>query len=222
MTISLPLIPMADSDTYPPLSALNDLLFCPRRCALHRLEGLWLDNVHTVAGSQEHRRVHEPRDAEESPYRSARGLWLVSQRLRLVGVADLVEFHPAGAGEPEVPFPIEYKRGKKRKWDNDEVQLCAQALCLEEMLGAVIPAGAIFHVKSRRRRAVPFTDTLRRQTEEAVQQLHALLAAGRTPLPQPHPKCRQCSLQAVCLPELIARPAQYQELAQNLFTVSAS
>ena len=99
---------------------------------------------------------------------------------------------PAG---PETPYPVEYKRGKRRKWDNDEVQLCAQALCLEEMLGVPIPAGAMFHVQSRRRREVLFDADLRRRTEDAAVRLHALLAAGATPPPIVHPKCRQCSVQ---------------------------
>lgn len=149
------------SDDYPPLSALNDFLFCPRRCALHRLEGLWRDNAHTAAGSLDHRRVHAARDNDEGPFRTARGLWLVSHRLRVVGVADLVEFRPNDAGRPDTPFPVEYKRGKRRRWDNDEVQLCRQAVCLEEMLGVAVPAGAVFHTLSKRRRDVVFDDALR-------------------------------------------------------------
>src|SRR5450432_962875 len=112
--LPLPTISAADPDDYPPLSALNDLLFCPRRCALHRLEGVWTDNVHTVAGSLGHQRVHTVRDSDETPFRTARGLWLVSHRLRIVGVTDLVEFHPDAATGAEVPFPVEYKRGKRR------------------------------------------------------------------------------------------------------------
>src|SRR4051812_21323388 len=111
MTHPLPVVPAADGDDYPPLSALNDYLFCPRRCALHRLEGLWRDNVHTTAGTLDPRRVHAAGDHDESPFRTACGLWLVSHRLRLVGVADLVEFHPDPAGGPDVPYPVEYKRG---------------------------------------------------------------------------------------------------------------
>src|ERR1700731_1585088 len=93
MAIPLPLRP-ADSDDYPPLSALNDLLFCPRRCFLHRVEGVWVENVHTMSGSLAHKKVHPPRDAGESSLRVARGLRIISHRLRVVGVADLVEFHP--------------------------------------------------------------------------------------------------------------------------------
>ena len=114
----LPVLPPADGADYPPLSALNDLLFCARRCFLHRVEGVWVENVHTTAGTLDHRRVHQTRDAEPAAGRTARGLWVTSHRLRLTGVCDLVEFCP---GTPEVPFPVEYKRGKRRRWDNDEV-----------------------------------------------------------------------------------------------------
>jgi CRISPR-associated exonuclease Cas4 len=212
-------VAQADSDDYPPLSALNDLLFCPRRCYLHRVEGVWTDNVHTASGSLDHQRVHAPRDADESPFRSARGLRLVSHRLRLVGVADLVEFHPDPAGGPDVPFPVEYKRGRRRRWDNDEAQLCAQALCLEEMLDIPVPAGAIFHVKSRRRRDVRLDAALRRQTEEAAARLHQLLASGSTPPPVVHPKCRHCSVNALCLPDLVSAQARYQRAARDLFAL---
>jgi CRISPR-associated exonuclease Cas4 len=217
-TTPLPHLPPADSDAYPPLSALNDLLFCPRRCALHRLEGIWTDNVHTTAGTLDHRKVHRDRDSAEAPVRTARGLPIVSHRLRLIGVADLVEFHPTEPGQPDRPFPIEYKRGRRRRWDNDEVQLCAQALCLEEMLGVDVPAGAIFHVRSKRRRDVVFDAALRSTTSHAVERLHQLLAAGVTPAPVLHPKCKQCSVQHLCLPELLARPDAYQRAAANLFS----
>jgi CRISPR-associated exonuclease Cas4 len=212
----LPVLPSADGADYPPLSALNDLLFCPRRCFLHRVEGVWIENVHTTAGTLDHRRVHETRDNDVAGVRMARGLPVVSHRLRLLGVTDLVEFRP---GTPEVLFPIEYKRGKRRRWDNDEVQLCAQAICLEEMLGTLIPAGAIFHIKSKHRRDVAFTPTLRQKTEDAAARLHALLATRTAPPPVLHPKCKQCSVRTVCMPDLLAAPAVYQRAARNLFLV---
>jgi CRISPR-associated exonuclease Cas4 len=214
-------IPLAVSDDYPPLSALNDLLFCPRRCFLHRVEGVWVENVHTMSGTLDHKRVHTPRDTDESPLRVARGLPIVSHRLRVVGVADLVEFHPDPAGGRDAPFPIEYKRGRRRRWDNDEVQLCAQALCLEEMLGVAVPGGAIFHVKSKRRQVLLFDAALRRKTEDAAIRLHQLLASRLAPPPVVHPKCRQCSLNALCLPDLIGSQARYQRAARDLFVIAA-
>src|SRR5262249_25168143 len=200
-------------DDFLPLSALNDLLFCPRRCALHRLEGLWVENVRTAEGSRAHRRAHGGgQDALEAAGQVVRSLWLRSTRLRLVGVADVVEFHPQ-------PYPVEYKLKRRRRWDNDDVQLCAQALCLEEMLGTPVPAGAIFHVRSRRRREVAFDAALRQTTEDAVARLPALVRSGATPPPVLHPKCRQCSLHHLCLPELITDQARYRRAARDLFAV---
>lgn len=210
----IPLLLAGAADEYPPLSALNDLLFCPRRCFLHRVEGVWVENAHTLTGSRDHQRVHATKDSDTAAGRNARGLRLVSHTLRVQGVADLVEW--AGG----VPFPVEYKRGKRRKWDNDEAQLCAQAICLEEMLGVVIPAGAIFHVKTKRRREVPFTPALRDHTRRAAARLHELLAQTVAPPPVLHPKCKQCSLHAVCLPELLSHPAAYARAADSLFTTS--
>jgi CRISPR-associated exonuclease Cas4 len=221
---------MVNEDDYEPIRALNDLLFCPRRCALHRLEGIWVENAHTQAGTFDHRRVHEKRDNEESPYRTARGLRIVSHRFRIVGVTDLVEFRPTTnditgeqpllfPGATEVPYPVEYKRGRRRKWDNDEVQLCAQAFCLEEMLRLPVPYGAIFHVKSRRRREVEFDPSLRRRTIDTIARLHELLATSVTPPPVLHPKCKQCSLYHLCLPELIASPKGYRRAAAELFSI---
>ena len=145
-----------DDDELQPIRALNDLLFCPRRCALHRIEGVWVENAATTEGTLAHKKVHAGPSEDElgSTGRIVRGLWLRSNRLRLVGVADLVEFRPE-------PYPIEYKRGRRRRWDNDDVQLCAQALCLEEMLGQAVERGAVFHVRSKRRREVVFDAKLR-------------------------------------------------------------
>jgi len=216
----LPVVAPADPEAYPPLSALNDLLFCERRCFLHRVEGVWVENHHTAAGSANHRRVHQGRDAEPAAGRTARGLWVVSHRLRVVGVCDLVEFHPDPGGGPAVPFPVEYKRGKRRRWDNNDVQLCAQAVALEEMLGVAVPAGALYFVKTRRRQEVAFDARLRRKTEDAADRLHRLLAERTAPPPVVHPKCKQCSLHDVCLPDLVAAPAAYRRAAANLFRAS--
>lgn len=214
LPIPLPLAEAAED--YPPLSALNDLLFCARRCYLHRVEGVWVENVHTLTGSQDHKRVHASKDGDLATGRTARGLRLLSHTLKIQGVADLVEF------PDDVPFPVEYKRGKKKKWDNDDVQLCAQAICLEEMLGAVIPAGAIFHVKSKRRREVPFTPKLRELTRRTAARLHELLRQTLAPPPVLHKKCQECSLHAVCLPELLAAPQAYLRIASELFTIPTS
>lgn len=220
----LSLFPSSDSNDYPQLSALNDLLFCQRRCFLHRVEGVWVENIHTTSGTLDHRRVHATCDAHHTGGRIARGLPLVSHRLRLAGIADLVEFRPVSSQPVEriIPFPIEYKRGKRRKWDNDDVQLCAQAMSLEEMLGIEVPYGAIFHIKSKHRRDITFTPALRKKTEDAAARLHDLLATSIAPAPVLHPKCKQCSVRAICLPDLLADPAAYQHAARSLFTISVT
>lgn len=135
--------------------------------------------------------------------RIARGLPLRSLELGLAGRADVVEFHKQG--RRETPFPVEYKHGRPKVDDCDRVQLCAQAMCLEEMLGREIPAGAIFYGKPRRREEVAFDQTLRERTREAVMELRALMDSGRTPPPSEGPWCKSCSLLDVCLPKAVRK-----------------
>ena len=212
-----------DDDDYQPLRALNDLLYCDRRCALHRVEQVWVENLFTLEGTAAHGRAHAQKPLEElaGDGRVVRGMWLKCERLGLVGKADVVEFHPAPGGG-EVPYPIEYKRGRRRKWDNDDVQLCAQALCLEEMLGVAVPAGAIFHVKSKRRREVVFDESLRRKTEETARRLHELFASGVTPPAVLKPQCRGCSLHELCLPELLSTRDRATRYARRLYVIEGS
>ena len=190
------------ADDYPPLSALNDLLYCERRCALHRIENVWTDNAHTVSSTLAHERADRPVEWKSENGREVHGLWLRSDQLRLVGKADVVEFHPQANG-PDIPFPVEYKRGKRKKWDNDDVQLCAQALCLEEMLNVTVPCGAIFHIQSKRRREVAFTPALRAKTAATAERLHVLLASGITPPPVLKPQCQGCSVHDICMPSAL-------------------
>lgn len=218
----------AGSDPYLPLSALNDLLFCERRCALHRIENVWIDNAFTLEGTHGHKRADRDADLEVRGGRAVHAVLLKSDRLRLTGKADVVEFHRQVSGggsqgpgsEPEVPYPIEYKRGKRRRWDNDDVQLCAQALCLEEMLGVCVPAGAVFHIKSKRRREIVFTPDLRAKTEATAQRLHELVASGTTPPPVLKARCRGCSLNHLCMPELLSHRRKVANYCRTLFLVA--
>ena len=146
-------------------------------------------------------------------------MWLKSDRLRLVGKADVVEFHPQ-LSRPEVPFPVEYKRGKRKKWDNDDVQLCAQALCLEEMLGVAVSHGAIFHIKTKRRREVAFTSALRGKTEAAARRLHELIASGITPPPVLKPQCQGCSLVEICLPKVLEQTDAVRAYVRSLWRIA--
>jgi CRISPR-associated exonuclease Cas4 len=177
-----------------PISGLQHLAFCPRQWALIHLEQVWAENVRTAEGRLLHERADLPGESRRASVRTVRGMWLRSERLRLTGRADIVEFGLA-------PYPVEYKRGKSKPNDCDTVQLCAQALCLEEMLETTIGRGAIFYGKPRRRLEVEFTPQLRSRTEELAATMHRLYRSGITPAATPGPYCRTCSLVDVCLPE---------------------
>lgn len=194
---------MFAEDDLRPISALQHLLFCERQCALIHLEQLWAENVLTITGKQ----LHEKADGGRGTKRRGRpavtrSLPLRSLTLGLFGKADIVEFLD-GPGGGRVPFPVEYKRGKPKKNRCDEVQLCAQALCLEEMLSAAVPAGAIFYGVTRRRHDVPFDEALRTLTRQTIDRLHAMLASGVTPRAMRERKCERCSLLHLCLPEVL-------------------
>lgn len=188
-----------------PISALQHYLFCPRQCALIHLERLWAENRLTVEGRHVHERAHDGPTEQRADGSIARGVALRSDRLGLWGYADVVEFRaPSGPGPP-IPFPIEYKRGKPKRHDADRVQLCAQALCLEEMLRVEIPAGALYYNTLRRRVDVPFDDALRDTTAVTAQLVRDMIASGRTPLARRQKKCDRCSLFDLCLPDALGR-----------------
>jgi len=186
------------------LSALQHFVFCERQCALIHVEQAWLENRLTAEGRLLHERVHEQEGETRSGVRIERGLPLRSLRLGLVGVADVVEFHPLPTGRWR-PFPVEYKRGKPKPDHSDEVQLCAQAMCLEEMIGVEVPHGAMFYGKIRRRHDVAFERALREETEEIARKVHELIAARETPKPVFGKKCKQCSLLSLCMPKTVQK-----------------
>jgi CRISPR-associated exonuclease Cas4 len=215
-----------------PISALAHLFFCERRAALIHIEGVWEDNRLTAEGRVLHERAHEAETESRGDARIARGLRLRSLRLGLAGVADVVEFHrcPQGAASAQpagsalaggvrlpgaqglwTPFPVEYKRGRLRHEEGYEVQLCAQALCLEEMLGVETLAGAVFYGKPRRRLEIAFGEELRAQTEAAAARLHELVRAGVTPAPIYGKKCESCSLLALCMPKRLAKQPSIED-----------
>ncbi|QCN95916.1 CRISPR-associated protein Cas4 [Azospirillum argentinense] len=191
----------ADDSALVPLSALQHLAFCARQCGLIHLEDAWAENALTAEGRVLHERVDNAPGETRRGVRIARGVPLRHRRLGLVGRADVVEFHNR-RGLPPLPCPVEYKRGKAKPHDADRVQLCAQGLCLEEMLGLEVPSGALFYGETRRRQEVAFDAALRARTEALAGELHALLASRVTPPPEPGPKCRSCSLEPFCLPTL--------------------
>jgi CRISPR-associated exonuclease Cas4 len=198
---------MYTEDDLLPLSALQHIAFCPRQCALIHVEQLWLENRLTAEGKIMHERVHDEWRESRGDIYIEYGVSLRSLRLGLIGKADVVEYHrnTEGLGSSWIPFPVEYKRGRPKKDDSDKVQLCAQALCLEEMLGVSINKGALFYGKTRRRVDVRFDDTLRRTTESAAQRVHDLVDAGETPNPSYSKKCDNCSLINICLPKNVGK-----------------
>jgi len=182
-----------------PISALNHFMFCERRAALIHTEGLFPRNQFTAQGDLVHRAADEPGYRDRRRCRTVRAMLLFSDTLGLTGRADIVEFWPRDGGDE--PRPVEYKRGKASAWANDHVQVCAQALCLEEMLGATVEQGSIYHAASRRRTVVHFDAKLRERTLGAIQALRALLLSATIPPPIYRPRCHGCSFEPTCLPE---------------------
>jgi CRISPR-associated exonuclease Cas4 len=183
-----------------PLSALQHAVYCLRQAALIHIERLWEENRYTAEGRVLHDATHEPGERRRKGVRRVTALPLASHRLNLTGVADLVEFIASEDGE--IAYPVEFKRGKAKLHRADEVQLCAQALCLEEMTGRPVTEGALFYAETKRRLVVPFDAELRRLTEKAARDLAALFASGRTPQAVYRAnRCRACSLIDLCKPK---------------------
>ena len=176
------------------LSALQHYAFCPRQCALIHLEQIWTENAQTTRGHQNHERAHAGGSEERGGVKTLRGLQLLSRQHRLWGVADVVELH---GGQP---VPVEYKSGKAKPRLADEIQLCAQALCLEEMFGCEIPQGFIYHAASHKRREVDFTPALRGEVLKARDGVLTLLQTRRLPAPAADDRCQFCSLFDECEP----------------------
>ena len=183
------------------LSALQHVVFCERQCALIHVEQVWDENRLTAEGRIMHDRVHERDRESRGDVRIERGVPLRSLKLGLIGKADTVEFHRIEEGKWQ-PFPVEYKRGKPKPDDCDKVQLCAQAMCLEEMLGVEVPCGALYYGKTRHRLDVTFDQVLREVTEKAAKRARELIQSGETPKAVYAKKCKSCSLMALYMPQL--------------------
>lgn len=177
------------------ISALQHHSYCPRQCALIHVEKVFDENLYTMRGRRVHERAHDSEGALEDGVRVERGLSLFSERLGLIGKSDVVEFRSG-----EAPYPVEYKSGPRRGSTHDDIQLCAQAMCLEEMLGRDVPRGAVYHYASRRRREVAFDPALRSLTEETVHDVRRLLVTSTVPPPVADARCPKCSLFDACMP----------------------
>jgi CRISPR-associated exonuclease Cas4 len=203
----------ADLDSVP-ISALNHYAYCPRRCALIHVEQIYDENVYTLRGRALHERTDQPTESGwEEGIRVERALPLWSKQLGLIGKADVVEFHG------ETPYPVEYKSGQNRQYENDDLQLCAQALCLEEMTGQSVPRGAIYHHSSRKRREVEFTPGLRARVVAGAQAIRAMLASKQLPPPVNDRRCTHCSLQESCMPAVIDEGRRASAVVRDLFTI---
>lgn len=190
-----------------PLSALQHAVYCIRQAALIHIERMWAENRFTAEGQVLHLAAHEPGRRRVRGVRRVTALPIASHRLGVAGIADLVEFHTEG--DVETPYPVEFKRGKAKRHRADEVQLCGQALCLEEMTGRPVPEGALFYGETKRRVTVAFDDELRALTEATAARLREIFAAGRTPRAEYRAdRCRACSLLDLCRPKAIGRPAR--------------
>lgn len=186
-----------------PLSALQHYAYCPRQCALIHVEQVWAENRFTAEGRRLHERVDSGVAEQRRGTRYERGVLLLSQRYRLTGKMDLLEVE---AGDPPRYFPVEYKRGKPKVQDWDRIQLCAQALCLEEMRDVCVDVGAIWYWEVRHREPVMIDAELRQATVSVIESVHAQMASGQTPPPLKDDKrCRACSLVDLCHPASFRR-----------------
>lgn len=190
---------MIEEVDYITLSALQHYSFCARQCALIYTDCCWAENSLTTLGHIEHERVHASPADSRGGVRTARGLPLVSHRLRIRGQSDAVEYRRSSDGQLSIT-PVEYKHGRQQSLQADSIQLCAQALCLEEMQNCCISEGVLYYHSLHRRTRIPLSDELREQTRRTITAVRELLSSGRLPPAEPRPHCRSCSLSDICLP----------------------
>lgn len=195
------------------ISALEHWSYCPRQCALIHVEQTFDENLYTLRGQAVHKRVDEPESEVMDGVRVERAVPLWSRRLGLIGKADVVEFHG------DTPYPVEYKHGPRREREHDDLQVCAQAMCLEEMTGLSVPRGAIYHHSSRRRREVVFDEHLRARVTEAVTAIRAMFSAKALPEPVNDKRCERCSLQESCMPAVIGEQRRAKSVLRGLFSI---
>ena len=206
-----------DIDIQVPIASLGQYSFCPRRCALMYVENLMFQNSHTVEGTILHQHVDDGADYSRSQVKQLHALPLYSDKYGLVGKADLVEIRNGK------PMPIEFKKGKKSNWENNHIQLCAQALCLEEMFACQVTEGAIFNLASKKRVKVVFSTELIEKTCATIVSVRDLFITQFTPLAEHKPRCDGCSLYQICLPEIASQLARsvLASARKRLFSIGA-
>lgn len=206
-----------------PLSGIQHFVFCRRQWSLIYVERQWQENVLTIEGKHMHERADDPKFSEmRQGVIVSRSVPVASYHYGLIGICDVVEFRPddrgvniAGRQGRYLPVPVEYKRGKEKHGLCDEAQVCAQALCLEEMFPVSIPSGFLFYGEPRRRYEVEFTQSLRVSVVEAIEEMHSYFEKGYTPRVKISKSCRSCSLADVCLPDLQAKTMRASEYIQK-------
>ncbi|MBE8988595.1 CRISPR-associated protein Cas4 [Nostoc sp. LEGE 12450] len=191
---------------YISIAALNQYAYCPHRCWRMFCAGEFTDNQYTIEGTTLHDRVHTTSDIQRGETWQVRAIWLKSEQYKLIGKSDLIE---AESGQV---YPVEYKRGRKGEWDNDELQVCAQALCLEEMTGQPITTGYIYYAHSHQRQLVEINQELRQSAIATIQSVTNLLKTGAMPKPVYSKRCQGCSLYSQCLPKATDKVKSYQEV----------
>ncbi|BAY90203.1 MULTISPECIES: CRISPR-associated protein Cas4 [unclassified Tolypothrix] len=190
---------------YIPIAALNQYAYCAHRCWRMFCAGEFIDNQYTIEGTSLHERVHTNGDGYREETWQIRAIWLKSDKYKLIGKSDLIE------SENGKFYPIEYKRGRKGEWDNDEMQVCAQALCLEEMTGKSISTGYIYYAHSHQRQLVEINDELRQSAIAIIEAVQQLLFTGAMPIPVKTKRCDGCSLYPSCIPQATDKVKRYQE-----------
>ncbi len=190
---------------YIPIAALNQYAYCPHRCWRMFCAGEFVDNQYTIEGTSLHDRVHTLSQENRDDMQQIRAIWLKSEQYNLIGKSDLVE-----SVDGEL-YPVEYKRGKKGEWDNDELQVCAQALCLEEMTGQIIKQGYVYYAQSHQRQLVEISESLRAEAIANISDIKNLLATGKMPIPVYSKRCQGCSLYEQCLPQAAKKVSRYEE-----------
>ncbi len=191
---------------YISIAALNQYAYCPHRCWRMFCAGEFSDNQYTIEGTTLHDRVHTTGDIQRGETWQVRAIWLKSEQYKLIGKSDLIE---AESGEI---YPVEYKRGRKGEWDNDELQVCAQALCLEEMTGQSVTTGYIYYAHSHQRQLVEINQELRQSAIATIQYVTNILETGAMPKPVYSKRCQGCSLYSQCLPKATDKVKSYQEV----------
>lgn len=206
------------------ISGLQHFVFCRRQWALIHIEQQWQDNVRTIEGDLMHRRAHDERQIEKrGDLLIMRGLRVYSKKMNVTGICDVVEFRRdaqgvtlAGYDGLWLPYPVEYKRGKPKSHDADELQLCAQAMCLEEMLLCEVPEGSLYYGEPHRRTRVAFDSAMRERVQALLAEMNQYMERGYTPRPQMSKGCNACSLKEICLPKLKKAPTVASYIAQHI------